>query len=199
MSVDHERMLSVNAEKAFAALRPGHDSTGHSRASPLMKHHSGSHLKAKRHHSVPVRGCDEPPPSDPYLGHRIKAGARLGAGPPRPSLAASQAALPSVASVPDQILSPVLAFEFGVLLHHLAVILNLPQPLHPPVIFALPCPPPVGPPCPLSPLTCGQEASHRSSWVRPVSGCWLAGQAGHWERNWCSGKENYRAGPSWAG
>lgn len=67
MPVDNDRTLSVNAERAFAAcysaaMRPGHDSTGQSRASFLVRHHSGSHLKANSHHSVPGGGCGKHPP-----------------------------------------------------------------------------------------------------------------------------------------
>lgn len=208
MPAEGDGTPSVNAEQAFtacrsAAIRPGHNSTGQSRASFQVRHHSGSHLEASSHHSVRSGGYEKPPPPvDPRSGHCFKAGAPPGAGPPGPSLEASQAALPSVALAPDQILSPVLAFASEAPLRHRTVALNLQQSshrrlLHPVVISAPPCRPPVVRPCPPS---CVQQTSPHSSWGRPVSGSWqLVRQVGHLGRRWCSGREDYRPGPSWVG
>lgn len=110
-----------------------------------------------------------------------KAGPPQEAGPPRSNSAASRSALPSFASVPDRIPSPVPTFASA-------------APPNPPVANLSPPPSRRGRPAPPSPPSGGREAPPRSSWARPVSGSGEVGVVGRGGCRWCSGREGCRPG-----
>lgn len=111
----------------------------------------------------------------------FKAGPRQEASPPRSNSAASRSALPSFASVPDRIPSPVPIFASA-------------APPNPPVAnLSLP-PWRRGRPAPPFRPSAGPEAPPRSSWARPLSGSREVGVVGRGGCRWCSGREGCRPG-----
>lgn len=170
-------------------MQTGHNSSGQSRASFPVRHQppppTASVSRGWRVGTVdPVEAVVSLLLLRQAPGRRFKARLLQEAGPRCSNSAASRSVLPSFASVPGQIPSPVPTFASAAPPNPRVANLSLPR-----LERGRPAAPfhrAVGRP--------SREASPRSSWARPASGSREAGVVGRGGCRWCSGREDCRPG-----